>query len=62
MKIALLAALLASALSGCAIVPYGPRAYVQPAVVVAPAPAPVYYGAPGYYYGHGGGWGHGYRH
>lgn len=60
MKIALLAALLASALSGCAIVPYGPRAYVQPAVVVAPAP--VYYGAPGYYYGHGGGWGHGYRH
>ncbi len=60
MKIAILAALLVSALSGCAIVPYGPRVYMQSPVVVEPAP--VYYGAPGYYYGHGGGWGHGYRH
>ena len=45
---------LLAALSGCAVVPYGPNVYgpgvvVQPQVVLSG----------GYYYGHGGGHGHG---
>jgi len=60
MKVAIPVVLMACAASGCAVVPYSPGVYVQPApVVVGPsvyiAPRPYHYGRPdGYRYGRGG--------
>lgn len=54
MRTLVLAFMLVAALSGCAIVPYGPNVY-GPGVVVQPQV--VFSG--GYYYGRGGGYGRG---
>nr|WP_315204782.1 hypothetical protein [uncultured Albidiferax sp.] len=61
-KLAVPTVLMACALSGCVVAPYGPRAYgprvyVEPAVVTAPAPVVVVprpYDRPDWRYGRGG--------
>lgn len=74
MKKLLFAALTATVLSGCAVVPYGPPVesgpyYAPPPAVYAPAPVyvappPIFFGFRGGYggYGHGRGYGGGYGH